>query len=422
MLHALTFRVFGTNPELFQEALSRINVILIILLIPIIILSTWGTFFSFVSGISIALTMSQHGQECPEKLGKDLQGRFMSSFLIIIVHYIWLFLLNHTFLLNGVKYYSVITGALELGHSVLPSIEVIFPAGTLESIGISGIFISLVLYGLWRKKGFTDPKKTYFVLIGLAVTWLLLTIILDKYSPGIIAQLRADGHHVAAFFLMKIMGGRLSAFPTVAFALFGAVFGIALSQKESLRRIKKFGYGFGVTGLIIFAIYVLVKGIKPEAFVAEIIPLPLHIFNLSLMLIFTVWLFQRYDYSSPEKRIIYAKRTTMIRRVGMTSLTVYLFESLVSVMIWRIFIIIGGNDIFPWNFGILLLYLFLVEFAWYGILRLWEKNSFKYSVEWFIVQIVGWTRGRKSSRLDIAETLYNPVKVCVDEPHSELIE
>ena len=63
------------------------------------------------------------------------------------------------------------------------------------------------------------------------------------------------------------------------------------------------------------------------------------------------------------------------------------------------------------NLPAVLLFIAIVNAFWYVVLRVWEKYDFKYSFEWLMILVVSKAIGRKSSRLNVADVLYNPVRL-----------
>jgi hypothetical protein len=120
------------------------------------------------------------------------------------------------------------------------------------------------------------------------------------------------------------------------------------------------------------------------------------------------------EYKSTQERVKVAYRTTFLVRFGLLALTIYMLDGLLSELLVRIFRAFLGQDfVFADNVFVSIIFVALVIFIWYVILRIWEKRDFKYSFEWRIVNFVGRLRGRKSSRLKVDEVLYRPV--CITD-------
>jgi hypothetical protein len=137
-------------------------------------------------------------------------------------------------------------------------------------------------------------------------------------------------------------------------------------------------------------------------------PVTMVAFNLMLMTLIATLMIIRYDHSSTEKRLKYAKRTIFFRRFSMITLSIFVFESIIAVLWAKLFTLLF-IDPFPFNVVADLIFLFCVLATWYVIARLWEKINFKYSIEWFMVQIIARMQGRSSQKLNVESVLYHPL-------------
>ena len=64
-----------------------------------------------------------------------------------------------------------------------------------------------------------------------------------------------------------------------------------------------------------------------------------------------------------------------------TSLTVYIFEPLTSILLFQIVQNLYFQPISE-NFYVWMGFLILNALLWYGILLLWRKKEYKFSIEW----------------------------------------
>jgi len=137
-------------------------------------------------------------------------------------------------------------------------------------------------------------------------------------------------------------------------------------------------------------------------------PITMVSFNLMLMILVTTLCFIRYDFSPREKQQTLAKRTVFLRRFNMITLTMFVFESIIAVL-WAKLFTFFFVDPFPFNVIADILFLFCVLATWYTIARVWEKIDFKYSIEWFMIKILGRITGKTSQKLNVNTVLYHPI-------------
>ncbi len=191
-----------------------------------------------------------------------------------------------------------------------------------------------------------------------------------------------------------------------AVPFFGVIFGLLFAKQANKKQILKFGLIASIGLLLLSIIFLAFFGIPDLTL--PYWPVSMVAFNLMLMTLITTLMIIRYDYSSHEKRLKYVKRTIFLRRFSMITLTMFVFESIIAVLWARLFTSLFV-DPFPFNVVADLLFLFCVLFSWYVIALLWEKINFKYSVEWFMVQIIARIQGRSSQKLNVNSVLYHPL-------------
>jgi hypothetical protein len=91
----------------------------------------------------------------------------------------------------------------------------------------------------------------------------------------------------------------------------------------------------------------------------------------------------------------------MVRRFGVAGLSVFLIETPISALIAR-----GLDAVTPgWNATMPAALLFGAVYvaAWAGILALWERSGYRFSVERLLVRLMG-ALGKPSTKADPLET------------------
>ena len=198
----------------------------------------------------------------------------------------------------------------------------------------------------------------------------------------IIDNLGANGNLVGQMLFVRFIGGRFSFLPTVAYGIFGAVIGAAIANRESYKKIAKFGIGTSLIFLMIFLVSILRGFDYIEDLSGEHQPWNIYCFNLGgQMLVFTILL--KIDYTSPKHTKAHAKRSKIFRRYGKLTLTIYFFECILSILIYKVFYWLYGGSFYdsPW---IIVCYIFTIFLIWYTITKFWGKMNFKYSIEYWI--------------------------------------
>ena len=86
----------------------------------------------------------------------------------------------------------------------------------------------------------------------------------------------------------------------------------------------------------------------------------------------------------------------------MISLTVYIFESLITATFRQILNLIPFFD--GWNESMLEVNLFgmFLAIIWGFIAFLWEKANYKFTVEWGLIKIIEKLSGKKSDKYNLS--------------------
>ena len=403
------------------EGSVDIDPTLMVILSPFILMATWAPIFVLISGTANSFvlynTLNQKYQKSPEKdhnvdLNKLLKGQLINSSFLYIFSLMNMGLFHYGIKFGGVKRYSLITGSIELGYFQLGDPLLLLFSDAIALMSISGFVTTGILYLIWSHKGFLKRKRNYWIIIITAIIWFLVSTPIHAVLDPIYNTSFEEKNYIVTLLLKSIIGVTESNFPNVGFSIVGLAFGCALAEELDIKKIQIFGYGFGLVTLII-AIFII-KQLGVSIGVENIglsLPHQIQILNLAIMLFITTFMISKMEYQSKKRRITIAKHTIIFRRLGLMALTLFMLESVIAISIkkllnplWSLF------DLTILNVPALLIYIGIIFLVWYIILKIWERFEFKYSFEWFLIQIVGKLRGRKSSRLNIESVLYNPVE------------
>ena len=409
LIHAVANVIFKTD----TGAINTINPAVVGIMLPFIWIGTWAPFFAFLSGIAnvyVSHNLMSKGKD-NEALKKIVKGIVSNSVVILLLHYFNQIFFHHSFYYNGTLQYTILTGFVETGvWNFYP--EILFYTEAMHIIALSGLFISIILFFLWRNGGFHKRMRNYIILTILGVAILFLSPIFhDIFEPIMYANME-EGNYISALFLKTFIGPRQSTFPNVANAIFGGVLGMMLAEELEFKRIRRYGGIMGFLFIIIDSLILIpIMGFEPADLLLHNIPITVYLLNIGLQILLATFLIGRMEYSPRKQRIKSARRSIWLRRFGLMALTIYMFEGILSEILAKIYVQFWPVYPFPSNIVAILTFILLFISIWSIILKSWEKINFKFSLEWMIVNIVGKLRGRKSSRLQVQSVLYGAVRI-----------
>lgn len=410
-VHAIGAIVFGNN----AQAVGDVNPYLLIVLAPLGILATWAPVFALLSGTANAFSLYTQVERASRAernaiLTASLRGAFANSALLYLLSVMNMLFFHHAMEFNGEFRHTLVTGTLQDGFVHAYSAQLLFYNDTLALIALSGVAVSLALHVLWRDDGFEKGRRNFFVLSGIIAAWLAVSPLLHGALDPLFYAALDDGRYVRALGLKLLVGGNQSPFPNIAFAYLGGVMGIAVAGRVSVKLIKRSGYGVSLVFLKMAATGLVVQGFSMRELTEHTFPMKLHLLNLGLMLALCTFLIARVEYATPERRMAFARRTTVLRRFGMVGLSVFLLEGPTSVVFGKAFATAFGGGVFPRNPMLIAVFLGLLVLLWNAVLQQWERHNFQYGFEWALVRIVGRVRGRMSERLNAKPILHGPTQ------------
>ncbi|QEE16455.1 hypothetical protein DSAG12_02285 [Promethearchaeum syntrophicum] len=413
--HAITYGIM-LNEENARTLLPKSP---LVIFAPLLIFGTWAGIFALITGLvnsyQIYLRMKKK-----EDIGVALQGCFINSTLVLIIHFIFLGLFNRvseSLTGNGFNH-SLITGSIELQQISLPPIELFFRADALAMISASGYLTCLLLWIIWRKQGFQNTKRSIKIILEFGAIILAVSQPLwNLLYPIFISFLNKGGlYYIPALFLSFISGTMHCLLPYGGYVAFGIILGIYLAEQKSIQEIKNFAKKVGFSLIIIsiilaiYHIFTVEGNLMSFFFKYKMIPPDLYLLNLGIMMLWFPWFFEKIDYCSDEKHAKIAEKTILIRRFGILSLTLFMLEPFWCTLWSFIFhtafgSFSGEKDVVMTNFGLNLLFLIIVFGSWLIILKKWEKHKYKFSFEWIMVKIGSKFRKKPSERSDLTKIL-----------------
>jgi surface polysaccharide O-acyltransferase-like enzyme len=277
----------------------------------------------------------------------------------------------------------------------------LFKMGTLSMIGYSIIAVSIVLVLYNKIKGLDNPQglRRLFLILGIVI--FLLSGLTYRFLFTPITQAFNNGNIAVAIFLAPLFIG-FSAIPLLSYGFFGAYFGIAFAQKDSIPKKVLRSMLLFWTILISIGIVILAVCLSLGIFNTWYYAWGEKLFQLGLFF-FLFWLGMKFiDYQPEETREKRMKWLNPLVMIGRVTLTVYILEGVVAVSLQRIIspVWVGWNA----SAGNATLFGLINLAVWFVIIILWKQVKFRGSVEWTSAWLVQKLSGQKSSKLDKIQT------------------
>jgi peptidoglycan/LPS O-acetylase OafA/YrhL len=272
---------------------------------------------------------------------------------------------------------------------------------TLAMIGITIIFISTLLGLIYKWTHFENPKKIYILLMVIGTLIMVVTPFLRLVIGFQTASdaFNAD-NYILAIMVFPLTSGYFPIFPYLSYGCFGAIFGIAIAREEKPRKVK---LALGLLALTFFILGILtyrgeygIPGYEVVSWESNVSSTGRKLVQLGLFFILILIGLHLLDYRDKSVKEKWVSRTRIIREYGKLSLTIYMFEGILAVLLQKLI----SPFWLEWNVTFLnITILGLINlFTWLIILELWKRVDYKGSLEWCIVWIVQKLSGKKSSR------------------------
>ncbi|MCK5347041.1 MAG: DUF418 domain-containing protein, partial [Candidatus Heimdallarchaeota archaeon] len=198
-----------------------------------------------------------------------------------------------------------------------------------------------------------------------------------------------SGQYGITLLLKFIVGPPQSVFPNFAYGFAGLIYGMGFAQENKRGFFRKIVISLIVIFLSVAGLLVLVNGFNlgPDAF-GLFLPIEMQVLDFAVVQILMIVFIELVTYSKKSTQQI-RQNTRIWQRYGRITMTVYIFESVLCIINMKWYIPLWR--LLPQTSLMLHLELFVfvgMQLAlWYGIILLWEKKNFKYSVEWFTMVI-----------------------------------
>jgi len=268
-----------------------------------------------------------------------------------------------------------------------------FEGSSISTIGLNLIIVSLLLFFLLRNKGFEKEKRNYWVL-GTSGFVIMLFSFTRIYLFGIVDKSIQAKNYLLATILSFTIANPYPLFPYLAYGLFASIIGLMIYKKRK-NLIKKIFIPIG----LFFLIYGLAGCMNFPKTISKADYFWYFKTHLELGIFILVIIFFLLTFEFRIKKII---NMPFIKWFSRISLTIYLFETLLSEIFGKIL-----NYLKPaWNQTINGCLIFGASniVIWILILWIWQKNNFKFSLEYWWVKIFH-KLGKKSTKMDFPTKL-----------------
>lgn len=387
-LHALIQRVFSSDGNQFALVVNKIPTFMVILAIPLILLSLWGSIFTFISGASTAYSLNQKYTQDPSNFNKHVRSKIISGIALYVIFMIEKIFFSVRINVHPVQTFSLITGSLEEGTIQWPTLLHLTTSSTLESLVFTSVLISIILYILWKKMKCTK-KKTVIILILIGIANLIVTNIFRMVfpEPAVIKEnLLSNNQYLVYALYLRLCADRFAHFPVFTFGLFGASISLLINEPNAKKKISRLGLSLAIPLLALFIIHVLTGFDILNAFHEEMVPIPLQYLTLGLQIIVLVICLRVFDFR--KKKFINSRKNLVItiQKYSNLSLTIYVLEPLVSQLWYLIFVIMYGGPFYN-DLPKIILYIQTCMIVWWFIVKKFAQVNYKYSLEWIMVKI-----------------------------------
>ena len=368
--------------------------------------------FALISGMSNAISMYSRMQSGRSKPRDVFFGGLITGLWVILLGKIQVALFNHTMIGNaefpypeGPAEYTLITGSIQTGQIQYPSVyTLIYKNTALFSIGLSIIFTGIVLALLGMKEGHKYVKRNLIIIGVLATTIICITQPMKNLLRPIWYDAYINSQHLKGGLYSILIGDTYPFFPFIGYALYGAMFGIAFSQEIDRKKTAIVGGTAGGIYLVIGSILLAIYGHPDATEIFQTLPTQWSFIQIG----FFIWLSTLcyyFHYSPKESKIRRVLHSKFIRRFGLITLTIFVFEPLLGTTI-KVLILDNISSNWSSNPIFAFLYGFALIILWYGLLKLWERAEFKGTLEWINGKITSFLTRRDASRLNIVRNLY----------------
>ncbi|MHA2169726.1 MAG: hypothetical protein ACXAB7_07510 [Candidatus Kariarchaeaceae archaeon] len=296
-----------------------------------------------------------------------------------------------------------------------------FVVNTVRMIAMGVITVSIMLYVFYRTKRSNNHSYATKAFIGLtlivyAITPLLrylFGMVYSDWPSGQRVPLNSVGEFCYRTVFVHLSGKYEPLFPYLGSAFIGAVIGISIVRPDHPKHFPSKLLGAGICVKII-AVSLHLLGFTFYPFVRYNFYWYLFTVGGQLMVLALAVYILEYNHGSS----FMLKNTTLFRRWGMVSLTIFIFQIL-SFPVMIVFALLTPWDTLDFqqlNLWQSLIVAIVVMIYWDVCIRYWSRYKFKYSLEWLFLNIMSRSKIGSQKSLDVNEIVYNYDPVIIENP------
>ncbi len=359
-----------------------------ILIVLISFLILWGGLIILYSGFSNTLVLARRIEETPGF--KPFGMMMVAGFLFIATHFLLILVLGRWSVdfVNNQPDMTSVASSIRSGSIKFPSSAKLFEGSALSTIGINLIVLSPLTYALLKNGGIAKELRNYSLLLtGGSVIMILSYIRIDLYPA--FQDAIDQGRTVPALAGSFLLANPYPLIPYLAYGFFGSAVALMFYNQ----RMKLMGRLL-IPVSIVFILYGVVGALNYDKTIST--PDFFWYFKTQAELgIFLLLMVTVIPGFRNQNRI--RSKVPVILWFSRLSLTIYLLETLLSEILGQGVALFLPN----WNQSIngCLIFGALNVMIWAGILAIWRRIDFRYSLEYFWVKMFR-RFGKESTKLD----------------------
>lgn len=345
---------------------------LIVAVVAVMVLM--GGIFGVISGA--ANTIMAHFRSRGLVTGKPFRHLISAGVFLLFMHYIYNVLLGphtHDFE-TGEHSYAMVALTVRNGALTFPHIDKFFEGSALTMLAWNLIFLGVILYVLFRNGGIHRTKRNKLVLAVCGTILVPLSLVRIYLFPLVESSL-SEGNYALSTILSYFVAKPYPLLPYLAFGLFGALLALTLLEsREGMKRMAWFGLVWLIMGIAgIFIVPQNIKDVDMFWFVKVLL-------ELGIFMLMVVGFSLLFDTAKRERSLPW------LRRFGRVSFTIYIFQTPLSEIFAKALDITMPG----WNMTIPAMLVFGVcnVVLWAGIVMLWSRYQFRYSLERLWVRVL----------------------------------
>ncbi|KAK8803218.1 hypothetical protein WA158_000912 [Blastocystis sp. Blastoise] len=401
--HAFQTGIAHNNSELtINWAFSLPPFVTYGIILPLVFISHLGSLFVFLTVMTTTISLLSLYKKNKKAIISYLFGRLIFAVALKALELFWYsFLINYDFLSKR--------------EFAFPSFEIPYDSGTLDAIGILGFLVPTLVYGLISIPHIHYSFQILIIMCFIICWWPFYQIIGDNCNV-LSNWLSTHGFNILGLFFSKCGTGSFQISEMLPFGLLGACWGILMFNTKSW---KYYAIFCSVVVSICVVIGTILIFFTPE-FIQKIGDDRKPLGYLLVIMAFQNIMHLTHCYftdgpRTDEKLLKSRRHTTYLRRLSCVSLTAFVIDTYTELQVLKVFEAIFGpaadykSNAVLWNSWLVLIYMFTYALCWMLLIRLWEKISFRWSLEHQLSSIIQWIYNKPYNKMDFKKVIYEPI-------------